>query len=51
MYSPKIKEDHVRQLYQLKQVEKKPMTRLVAEALDLYLQLKQSNKEVPNENK
>lgn len=41
MYSPKIKEDHVRALYQLKQIEKTPMTRLVREAIEQYLQKKQ----------
>ena len=44
MYSPKIKEDHVRKLYQLKQVEKRPMTKLVSEAIEQYLKLKLSNK-------
>jgi len=51
MYSPKLKEEHVRALYKLKQIEKKPMTRLVEEALEVYLKLKQQTKEISNEDK
>lgn len=48
MYSPKIKEDYVRQLYLLKQIEKRPMTRLVNEAIAQYLLTKQlQRKEQP----
>ncbi len=37
MYSPKIKEQHVRSLYQLKQIVKRPMTHLANEAIAQYL--------------
>lgn len=37
MYSPKIKEELVRKLYQLKQQNRKPMTRMVNEAVNEYL--------------
>ena len=37
MYSPKIKEELVRKLYQLKQQNRKPMTRMVNEAVTEYL--------------
>jgi len=37
MYSPKIKEHQVRALYQLKKKVKKPMTVLVEQALNEYL--------------
>ena len=37
MYSPKIKEELVAALYQLKQQTKTPMTRLVNEAVTEYL--------------
>ena len=37
MYSPKIKEQHVRSLYQLKQIVKRPITRLANEAIEQYL--------------
>jgi len=37
MYSPKVKEELVRKLYQLKQVNKKPMTSMVNEAVTEYL--------------
>ena len=40
-YSPKIKGDLVRRLYQLKQIEKRPMTRLVNEAVIEYLEKKE----------
>jgi len=38
MYSPKIKETLVRELYQLKVLHKKPMTKLVNEAIEEYLE-------------
>lgn len=49
MYSPKIDEALVRQLYQLKQVERRPMTLLANEAIQQYLTNKSFNisKEVP----
>lgn len=37
-YSPKVKEEFVRKLYQLKQLNKKPMTRMVNEAVEDYLE-------------
>ena len=40
-YSPQIKGDLVRRLYQLKQKEKRPMTRLVNEAVVEYLEKKE----------
>jgi len=43
MYSPKIKEELVRELYQLKQLNKKPMTNMVNEAVTEYL-IKQGDK-------
>jgi len=41
LYSPRIKGDLVRRLYQLKQKEKRPMTRLVNEAVIEYLEKKE----------
>lgn len=49
MYSPKIKEEHVKALYQLKLIEKKPMTVLVNDALTIYLKMKSNQKENTNE--
>lgn len=37
MYSPKIQEDQVRKLHELAERQKKPMTQLVREAIDRYL--------------
>ncbi|MGE5620988.1 MAG: hypothetical protein ACM3U0_00310 [archaeon] len=37
MYSPKIKEELVKRLYRLKQSKKKPLTKLVNEAIEKYL--------------
>ena len=37
MYSPKIRENYVRQLYLLKQADKRPMTQMVNEAVEQYL--------------
>ena len=42
-YSPAIKGDLVRRLYQLKQKEKRPMTRLVNEAVLEYLERKEKD--------
>ena len=42
-YSPQIKGDLIRRLYQLKQIEKRPMTRLVNEAIILYLEKKEKD--------
>jgi hypothetical protein len=43
MYSPKVKEELVRELYQLKQQNRKPMTNMVNEAVTEYL-IKRGNK-------
>ena len=37
MYSPKINPQHVRALYRLKQIVKRPMTKLVNDAITEYL--------------
>ena len=51
MYSPKIKEEFVRMLYQLKQIEKRPITHLANEAIEKYLGEKfRLQKEVAFEN-
>lgn len=47
MYTPALKEEYVRKLYQLKLVEKKPMTKLLNEAVEQYLSTK--TKELQNE--
>lgn len=49
MYSPKIKEELVRQLYQLKLIEKRPITHLANEAIIIYLSQKHTN-EVNHDN-
>ena len=47
MYTPKIKETLVRELYQLKLKIKKPMTRLVNEAVQEFLnKLRKENEDV-----
>lgn len=53
MYSPKIKEEnYIRLLYRLKLAVGKPMTVLVSEAVEQYLNKHQSliNTEVQNEH-
>lgn len=37
MYSPRIKDEQLRKLYQLKQVSNKPITQMVQEAIEEYL--------------
>ena len=37
VYSPKINETRVRQLYRLRKLQMRPMTHVVADALDIYL--------------
>lgn len=37
MYSPRIKDEQLRKLYQLKEVKKKPITQMVQEAIEEYL--------------
>lgn len=49
MYSPKIKEEHVRQLYRLKQIVKRPITHLANEAIEEYLNKIQSLKQEEKE--
>ena len=43
LYSPRLKGDLIRRLYQLKQKEKKPMTKLVNEAVTEYLERKEND--------
>lgn len=43
MYSPKIKEQHIPTLYHLGKLVKKPMTRLVNEAISQYLEREAGN--------
>ena len=50
MYQPEVKEELIRKLYQLKLVEKRPMTKLINEALEQYLSIK-LNKEKQNEQR
>ena len=38
MYQPALRPDQITQLYYLKQQRRKPMTRLLREAVDQYLQ-------------
>jgi hypothetical protein len=42
-YKPEIKGDLIKRLYQLKQTEKRPMTKLVNEAIAEYLERKETN--------
>ena len=42
-YSPQIKGDLIKRLYQLKQKEKKPMTKMVNEAVTDYLTRKEKD--------
>ena len=49
MYSPKIKVDLVRQLYQLKQQTRTPMTKLVNEAIVEYLIRRNKNESAENQ--
>ena len=37
MYSPKINEIQIRRLYRLRKAQRRPMTHVVADALDIYL--------------
>lgn len=37
MYSHRVKESHVKALYRLKQIVRKPMTHLVEDAIEQYL--------------
>ena len=41
-YTPQIKADLIKRLYQLKQKEKKPMTKMVNEAVTEYLTRKEN---------
>ncbi len=49
MYSPKLSEQLVRELYLLKQQVKKPMTQLINIAVKEYLE--KQNKELQNESR
>jgi len=49
MYSPKLPEEMIRELYQLKQKIKKPMTVMVKEAVAKYL--KEKRKEIAEQEK
>ncbi len=52
MYQPALKEQLVRKLYQLKLAEKRPMTKLINEAVEQYLSTKQPiNMEVKDEQR
>jgi predicted transcriptional regulator len=50
MYSPKVKEELVRELYQLKQQTKRPMTRMVNEAIEEYFERRKNNYGKDEEN-
>jgi len=52
-YSPRIKSDLVRKLYLLKHSlpDKKPMTRLVNEAIEQYLERKENGKQKVNSHR
>lgn len=51
MYTPKLKDENVRKLYQLKQRVRKPMTELINEAVEMYLMEQfKSMEEQSNEN-
>lgn len=50
MYSPKIKEELIPKLYQLKQLMRKPMTHIVNEAIVIYLNEKEINNESRNDS-
>ena len=43
MYSPKIKEELIPKLYQLKRITKQPMTAMVNEAIVQYLERKKND--------
>jgi predicted DNA-binding protein len=49
MYTPKIKEKLIRRLYRIKQEEKRPMTKIVNEIIETYLNERKSNDNT-NEN-
>ncbi|MFZ1290200.1 MAG: hypothetical protein WAR79_08915 [Melioribacteraceae bacterium] len=46
MYTPSLSEELIRKLYQLKQVEKRPMTVLINEAVEQYLNNKVNNNNI-----
>ena len=52
-YSPKIRNDLVRKLYLLKHSlpERKPMTRLVNEAVEQYLERKENGKQKDDQDR
>lgn len=46
MYSPKIKENQIKELFKLKETSKIPMTKLVEQAIDEFL--KKNKKKILN---
>jgi predicted transcriptional regulator len=50
MYQPKIRDDQVRQLYVLAKSTKKPMTKLIREAVDEFLAKKHGEEVKHNED-
>ncbi|MCF8421219.1 MAG: hypothetical protein K9G63_20270 [Melioribacteraceae bacterium] len=44
MYSPKIKEELVREIYKLKEETRRPMTKIVNEAVEEYLRRRRYGK-------
>ena len=50
MYQPALKEHLVRKLYQLKLVERRPMTKLINEAVEQYLSAKQTTNKMEEQN-
>jgi len=46
MYSPKIKPEQVRELYLLKQINKKPMTKMVRDAVTDYIKKNKETNDV-----
>jgi len=37
MYQPRIKDEQIRRLYKVRKEQKRPMTKVVAEAIEQYL--------------
>ena len=50
MYQPKISDEHIRKLYQLKLKEKKPMTRLLDAILKQYFEDQRTEEEATNKS-
>lgn len=47
MYSPKVKDAHVRRLFRIRVALRRPMTQLVAEAVEAYLTQKEAALALP----